>query len=317
MFLVRPDFGLASVSMMQLDQNGFVSQATAYSTWIVVVVTTALLWCHLFATRLGMYLHNGGSTMWHEERYQRIRGLLKTFGQVSVERITSDLGVSRETIRRDLLELEAKGEILRVHGGAVLAGGGPPIGVRATTRVKEKRSIAKCIGSLVESGQTIFLDAGSTMSLVAEVLAGLSGLTVITNSVDVATRIAGTQGNSNGNHVQLLGGCFQGELGSTYGAATVAEISRYQAHLAILSPVGVDTAFGASSFVLDESEVARAMSANARCTVIAADYSKIGVRSRVGYCALKDVDVLVTDKRAQKVKGMKAIARVVGQVIYA
>ena len=58
MFLVRPDFGLASVSMMQLDQNGFVSQATAYSTWIVVVVTTALLWCHLFATRLGMYLQH-------------------------------------------------------------------------------------------------------------------------------------------------------------------------------------------------------------------------------------------------------------------
>lgn len=255
--------------------------------------------------------------MWHEERHQRIRGLLKTFGKVSVERITSDLGVSRETIRRDLLELEAKGEILRVHGGAVLADGEPPIGVRATTRVKEKRLIAKKVALLVESGQTIFLDAGSTVSLVAEALSGLSGLTVITNSVDVATRIASVQGTDNGNHVQLLGGRFHGELRSTYGATTIAEINRYQAHLAILSPVGVDTTFGASSFVLDEAEVARAMSVNARRTIIAADYSKMGVRSRVGYCALKDIHVLVTNKSASKIAAMKAINKVVGEVIYA
>jgi len=255
--------------------------------------------------------------MWHEERYQRIRGLLKTLGQVSVERITGDLGVSRETIRRDLLKLEAMGEIQRVHGGAVLAGSEPPIGVRATTRVKEKRLIAKKVASLVESGQTVFLDAGSTTTLVAEALAGLSGLTVITNSVDVASRIAGAAADGNDSHVQLLGGRFQGEPGATYGAATIAEINRYQAHLAILSPVGVDESMGASSFVLDESEVARAMSANARCTVIAADHSKIGVRSRVGYCAPKDIDVLVSDRRASKLKAMKAIGKAVGKVVYA
>jgi DeoR/GlpR family transcriptional regulator of sugar metabolism len=255
--------------------------------------------------------------MWHEERHQRIRALLKTFGKVSVERITGDLGVSRETIRRDLLELEAKGEIQRVRGGAVLADGEPPIGVRATTRVQEKRLIAKRVALLVESGQTIFLDAGSTVSLVAEALSGLSGRTVITNSVDVATRVAGAQGMDNGNHVQLIGGRFHGELGSSYGAATIAEIHRYQAHLAILSPVGVDAAYGASSFVLDEAEVARAMSANARKTIIAADYSKIGIRSRISYCASKNIGALVTNKRAAKIAAMKAIEKAVGEVIYA
>jgi DeoR/GlpR family transcriptional regulator of sugar metabolism len=255
--------------------------------------------------------------MWHEERHQRIRALLKTFGKASVERITGDLGVSRETIRRDLLELEAKGEILRVRGGAVLADGEPPIGVRVATRVQEKRQIAKRVALLVESGQTIFLDAGSTVSLVAEALSGLSGLTVITNSVDVATKVGGMQGADNGNHVQLVGGRFHGESGASYGATTIAEIHRYQAHLAILSPVGVDAAYGASSFVLDEAEVARAMSTNARRTVVVADYSKIGVRSRVSYCAPKDMHVLVTNKRASKIAAMKAIDKVVGEVIYA
>lgn len=255
--------------------------------------------------------------MWHEERHQRIRNLLKAFGQVSVDRITGDLGVSRETVRRDLLKLEAMGEVLRVHGGAVLAGNEPPIGVRATTRVKEKRLIAKKVAALVESGQTIFLDSGSTMSVVAEALAGLIGLTVITNSVDVARKIASPAGDRNNHHVQLLGGRFHGELSSSYGAGTIAEVHRYQAHLAILSPVGVDTAYGASNFLLDESEVARAMSANAIRTVIAADHSKIGVRSRVGYCPLKDIDVLVTDRAAAKLKAMKIIGRHVGEVIYA
>lgn len=255
--------------------------------------------------------------MWHEERYQRIRNLLKAFGQVSVDRITSDLGVSRETIRRDLLKLEAMGEVMRVHGGAVLVGNEPPIRVRATTRVKEKQLIAKKVASLVESGQTIFLDSGSTMSAVAEALAGLIGLTVITNSVDVARKIAGPAGECNNNQVQLLGGHFHGELSASYGASTIAEIHRYQAHLAILSPVGVDAAVGASSFLLDESEVAKAMCVNALRTVIAADHSKIGVRSRIGYCPLKDIDVLVTDHGATKLKIMKAIGKHVGKVIYA
>lgn len=255
--------------------------------------------------------------MWHEERFQRIRGLLKTFGQVSVERITSELGVSRETVRRDLLELEAKGEIQRVHGGAVLVGGSePPIDVRVTTRVREKRAIARALAGLVESGQTLFLDAGSTTALVAEALAGLHGLTVITNSVQVAAKIGSEPAGAYGNHVHLLGGGFNAELASTHGAVTVAEICRHQANLAILSPVGVDASAGASSFLLDEAEVARAMSSNARRTIIAADHSKIGVRSRVSYCTPERIDVLVTDRRSSRATAMTAIAEGVGEVIY-
>jgi len=252
--------------------------------------------------------------MWHEERHQRIRGLLKASGQVSVDRITTELGVSRETVRRDLLELEARGEILRVHGGAVLAGDEPPIGVRATTRVKEKRAIARKVASMVEPGQTLFIDAGSTMSQVAEALAGISGLTVITNSTDVAGKISAGGGDS---QVYLLGGRFQAELLSTYGAGTITEIGRYQAHLAILSPVGVDAGFGASSFAVDEAEVARAMRLQARQTIIAADHSKIGVRSRVSYCTTDQIDVLVTDKASARVAAITTLTGAVGRVDYA
>ena len=72
--------------------------------------------------------------MWQEERYQRIRALLSSLQQVSTDRIVGELGVSRETVRRDLLELEAMGELRRVHGGAVPVHSEPPIAERVHTR---------------------------------------------------------------------------------------------------------------------------------------------------------------------------------------
>jgi DeoR/GlpR family transcriptional regulator of sugar metabolism len=251
--------------------------------------------------------------MWHEERHTRIRDLLSTSGQVSVERIVTELGVSRETIRRDLVELAARGEIRRVHGGAVLTSDEPPIAVRHATRVREKRAIARKVASLVESGQTIFMDAGSTMNLVAEALATRTGLTIVTNAVDVAARFASRPGND----VHLLGGRFDAQIGCTNGSGTIAEIGRYQPHMVILSPVGIDAKAGASSFEMEEAEIARAMCANARRIVIAADHSKIGVRSRVAWCPADRIDLLVTDRRAEKSRGIAALGKAVGDIAYA
>ena len=81
--------------------------------------------------------------MWQEERYQRIRLLLSKMQRVSTDRIMADLNVSRETVRRDLVDLEALGELKRVHGGAVQVGDEAPIAERAQTHVKAKLSIAR------------------------------------------------------------------------------------------------------------------------------------------------------------------------------
>ncbi|MCW0207835.1 MAG: DeoR/GlpR family DNA-binding transcription regulator, partial [Achromobacter sp.] len=204
--------------------------------------------------------------MWQEERYQRIRALLSSLQQVSTDRIVGELGVSRETVRRDLLELEAMGELRRVHGGAVPVHSEPPIAERVHTRVKYKRAIARAAAGLVSSGQTLFLDAGSTTSVLADELAKLSGLTVITNSFDVALKV-GTAG-SGANQLIMLGGSVGGPVCATAGEITIAEIHRYRADLALLSPVGVDAEFGATNSYLREAEVARAMAANAKQLVL-------------------------------------------------
>lgn len=233
--------------------------------------------------------------MWQEDRHQRIRGLLSTFKRVTTDRIADELGVSRETVRRDLIELETLGELRRVHGGAVKVHDEPPLDKRSHLRVQAKRALARAAVREVESGQMLFIDAGSTTAILADELARLSGLTVITNSFDVALRM---NGGARANRVVVLGGEPGADLPATFGEITVAEIQRYRADLALLSPVGIDAVHGATSFDQGEAEVARAMVAGARRVVILADHGKIGIASRVSYCPVSRIDRLVTDAKA-------------------
>lgn len=238
--------------------------------------------------------------MWHHERQQRICSLVNTFNQLSTERLADELGVSRETIRRDLLHLEDLGELRRIHGGAVSIGKEePPINVRSNLNINEKKLMAKLARSQVKSGQTLFVDAGSTTALLAEELKKLSGLIVITNSWDVAYALESCnqeEGSSGNNEIILLGGKINPQLKSTFGKKTISEICKYRADMALLSPVGIDANFGASSYDHDEATIAESMVRNADKVLILADHSKIGKVSRVSYCPIKEVDFLVSDK---------------------
>jgi DeoR/GlpR family transcriptional regulator of sugar metabolism len=241
--------------------------------------------------------------MWKAERFQRIRTALKTFGKLTIESVAKDLEVSSETVRRDFKELEDLGELKRVRGGvkAMESGSEAPISQRTTEQVKEKRAIARAAAPHIQSGQVLFVDAGSTTTLLADELARISGITVITNSVDVAVRINQPKSRvANENKAILLGGMMHDSLLATFGDKTVGEIYNYCADLALLSPVGIDAEYGATSFDPAEAEVARAMVANARQVLILADHTKLGVVSRVSYCRPERIDLLITDEKSLK-----------------
>lgn len=255
--------------------------------------------------------------MWQEDRRLRIRALLATFQRVTTERIVGELGVSRETVRRDLIELEALGELKRVHGGILRIHAEPPLTERAQTRVRAKRAIARLAARDAKSGQMLFLDAGSTTAILAEELAKLSGLTVITNSFDVAVRLSAANGSERANRVIVLGGNLGEGLPATFGETTISEIHRYRADVALLSPVGIDAGHGATSFDAREAEVARAMAANARRVVILADYSKIGLASRVSYCAVDRIDRLITNRMGASRPGFAELKRGIADVVVA
>jgi len=254
--------------------------------------------------------------MLREERHHRICGLVGALHRVSTDRIAGELGVSRETVRRDILDLEARGQLRRVHGGIVAAGASPEpeLKIRAQVRQQEKRLIAKAVMRILQPGFTLFIDAGSTVSILAEELATQSGLTIVTNSFDVAMKIAGP-GTQTLNEVELIGGQFGSDVPATYGARAIREIGCYRADLAILSPVGIHHLRGATSFDLAEAEVARAMIGNADRVVILADHSKIGVSSRVTTCLPDQIDILVTDAKSQDKIEYDSVAKSVGSVI--
>ncbi|MBI3899409.1 MAG: DeoR/GlpR transcriptional regulator [Gammaproteobacteria bacterium] len=256
--------------------------------------------------------------MWQEQRYRCIRSLLATYQQVSTDQIVTELGVSRETVRRDLLELEALGELKRVHGGAIKVEDEPPIEERVHTRVKFKRAIARLTASMVSSGQTLFIDAGSTTVILAEELAKLSGLTIITNSFDVAISMRnGREQRDKANELIVLGGVLDDRAPATVGSLTVAEIYRYRADIALLSPVGVDLEHGATNFDHQEADVARAMVAGAERVFILADYSKIGLASRVAYCPVKRIDLLITNSKAAEEGGFADLQSALSRVALA
>ncbi|WP_248746447.1 DeoR/GlpR family DNA-binding transcription regulator [Pseudomonas sp. MWU12-2037] len=245
--------------------------------------------------------------MWQEERYQRIRALLATLQRVTTDRIVTELNVSRETVRRDLVALEALGELKRIHGGAIMVEDEAPIAERAHINVKFKRDLARAAVGLLSHGQTIFIDAGTTTEILAQELAKLGGLTVITNAFNVALHLRGSAPGSLHNEVIILGGSLGDRSPATVGATTVAEIGRYRADLALLSPVGLDAQHGASNYDHRESEVARAMAEHAERVVILADYSKLGVQSRISFCPPERIDVLVTNQRASEEVAFEAL----------
>ncbi|WP_414147789.1 DeoR/GlpR family DNA-binding transcription regulator [Erwinia sp. BNK-24-b] len=258
--------------------------------------------------------------MLQETRLHRIRALLSTLGHVSTERIIKELGISRETARRDIIELEASGAARRVHGGlmAMDAEPEPPLTVRSAVRAREKRAIARAATRLLKARQTLFIDAGSTTTMLAEELRTMSGLTIITNSLNAAlTLSAADEGEKLNNDIILLGGSMLAGAQETRGELTVEEIHRYRAEVAMLSPTGIDSRQGASSFHPHEAAIARAMVRQASQSILLADHSKLGLASRVSYASVQQIATLVTDSGAADSPAFAELESVLPQIIVA
>lgn len=239
--------------------------------------------------------------MLQETRLHRISALLATLDRITTGRISEALGISRETARRDINTLEAQGILRRVHGGAVAVrpASEPPLAVRSAVRAREKRAIVRAAARLLQPGQTLFLDAGSTTTMLAEELSAMAGLTILTNSLDAARKLAAAAERAPCPHqITLIGGELAPGGHAIIGATAIASIYRYRADFAMLSPVGIDAREGASSYDHQEAEVARAMAQRAARLVILADHGKLGVTSRAVYAPPNGIALLITDKAA-------------------
>lgn len=233
--------------------------------------------------------------MWAKERHQRILSMLTASRQVSANDLAEMLGVSRETVRRDLLDLEEAGKVARVHGGAVLpeTRTEDPFRQRMASQVRAKAEIARKAVGLIQPGQMIMVDAGSTTAVFGRELAKVPGVSVITNSLDIAATLQGA-----GAEVMLLGGRIAADVPATVGELTLSEIRRFEVDLCFSAPVALHPQKGAFFYDLQEAEISVAMAAQARRAVILADHGKLGDTSRVLSWPIENISTLVTSKAA-------------------
>lgn len=240
--------------------------------------------------------------MYATERQAHITRHLAERGRVSVVELADDLGVTTETIRRDLDALEQQGALRRVHGGAVPARVGsvaePSIAERMMVNADAKGAIARRALEVITDGYrgAIVFDAGSTVGAVAAALGDRVALTgahldVVTHAVPVAHTLSMLPEIG----LTVLGGQVRGLTAAAVGTATLGALSALRPDLAFIGTNGISADFGLSTPDPAEAAVKTAIVNAARRVVVVADSAKFGVESFVRFAQVTDIDILVTD----------------------
>ncbi|HFD15001.1 MAG TPA: DeoR/GlpR transcriptional regulator [Rhodospirillales bacterium] len=242
-----------------------------------------------------------------EERRRRILELLGKSRQLGVAELGALLGVSQETVRRDLRRLDEEGLLRRVHGGAVpvQTTAENPFRERLASMRAEKERIGRYAAGLFGPSDSLMIDTGSTTLLFAEALSARQGLSVVTNSVDIARILAREPGR---HEVVLLGGDFDCDTGSALGPFTIEQIARFAVDHVVLTIGAVHAERGFMDFRLDEAMVARAMLQRGAQVTILADHGKFDRSAFARVCGFERPIRLITDA-APRPETARALAR--------
>ncbi|MGI5347508.1 DeoR/GlpR family DNA-binding transcription regulator [Streptomyces sp. CA-250714] len=227
------------------------------------------------------------------ERQRQIVGTARRLGSVEVAQLAAELGVAKETVRRDLRVLEQHGLLRRTHGGAYpveSAGFETTLAYRTTMHVPEKRRIASAAVELLGDAETVFIDEGFTPQLIAEALPRDRQLTVVTASLPVASVLA-TAGEFT---VLLLGGRVRGGTLATVEHWTTKMLAGFVIDLAFVGANGISREHGLTTPDPAVSEVKAQAVRAARRRVFAGLHTKFGAVSFCRFAEVGDFEALVT-----------------------
>ncbi len=225
-----------------------------------------------------------------KDRQRKIIELVDRQGEASVDDLVALFDVSAETIRRDLSQLAEAGALQKVHGAArrMRFLGEGSFAERIEDQANAKAEIAAKLVPMVQPGETLFMDTGSTTLAAASALSAVPDLTTVTNSVHIAQAMSDSE-------VLLLGGRFRNDNAQTVGPETVGQIAQFRADAAVLTVTAIDQVGGAMDADLEEAHVARAMRTHARRCIVLAHGAKFGRSAAHRVCLLEAIDVLVCD----------------------
>ncbi|MGH9600443.1 MAG: DeoR/GlpR family DNA-binding transcription regulator [Terracidiphilus sp.] len=235
-------------------------------------------------------------------RHEYILRHLQETGSVSITDLCATLGASIATIRRDLEDLEGRSLLRRTRGGGV------PIGPlfyepfrhdasfqdRVNSFEEEKRRIAIAAAEMVHAGQTIALSGGTTTTAVVQTLKALSGISIITNTVNVAMELS----NRKDIEVIVTGGHLRGNWFTLVGPLATAAAGTLFADIMFIGVDGIHAEQGLTCTNPAEAEVLRNLVRHSKLKVVVTDHSKLGTVSKYLLCATGEIDRIVTDSGA-------------------
>lgn len=227
------------------------------------------------------------------ERKALLLDLLKAEGRIVAKEVSRRLGLSEDTIRRDLRELAGDGLLQRVHGGALPASPAlASLPVRRRVSPEGKAAIARAAAALAKDGQILFLDGGTTAVAVARALPAELRATVATHSPDVAVALL----DKPGLEVELIGGRLYKHSNVAVGAVAQEAIRQIRADLYFMGVTGIHAEHGLTTGDREEAAIKRAISRQAAETIVLGSQEKLGAVSAYEVVALEAIDGLIVER---------------------
>lgn len=226
-----------------------------------------------------------------EERFGKILAILEEEGSATVSHLMEILDASESTIRRDLNALDAKGKLIKVHGGAMVKDSvyhtrDDEFDLRKERNVEEKVAIAKYAASFIQGGDVVYLDAGTTISLMIDSAIHQDAV-YVTNAVGHAQKLS-----SLGCTVYLLGGEFKGTTDAIVGEEAVVSLEKYNFTKGFFGTNGITSKQGFTTPELKEALIKQKAMEHTKDVYVLADASKFGEISTVTFGRLEEANVI-------------------------
>ncbi len=234
-----------------------------------------------------------------DERQAEIRRRLASNDRVIAGDLAQEFQVSEDTIRRDLRELAAAGQCIRVYGGALpVPAPETPLNERYSANIERKRRLASMMTGFVEHGMTVFLDAGSTNLAAVQILPDNLDLTIATHAPHIAAAVL----DRPGFRLFMIGGKVDGRVGAATGAQGLRELERLRPDIAFIGACAVSGVTGVTAFDAEDAEFKRLLTRQSRMNLVAAVNEKIGTAAPYPVFPLSAFDHIVIEKDLDPVK---------------
>ncbi|MEI6970421.1 MAG: DeoR/GlpR family DNA-binding transcription regulator [bacterium] len=230
------------------------------------------------------------------ERLEKLRDILRQDGVSRLDDLCRRVGASAATIRRDLDILENHGSIRRVHGGAVSVESRleePLFDDKASISAREQLKIAEAAAGMITSGNSVFLDGGSTVLLLARLLCERTDITIVTNSLRAAVELAGR-----GPRLIVTGGQLRRVSETMVGPLSTRIPDQLRVDRAFMGTIGISIKAGLTTTDPDEAYTKEQVISRAGEVIVLADSTKLGKVSFSRFGHVSDMDLLITDRKA-------------------